>query len=212
MKLPLAKRLKKRLHIEIGLLQDELIDLVYALDNSAILHGGTAIWRCYGGNRFSEDIDLYSKKLTESALKDAFASRRLEVKKLKKTQNLIFAKIAGADAEVRLEINLVAKASPVLQHYERIDGSTAPVLTLSPENLILEKIAAYNARKYMRDVYDIYHLLPQVSDYGRIKKALSEFAAAPPGPADEPLLKTLIYAGRAPTFNEILSTLRRGMK
>src|SRR3989344_1319416 len=170
MKLPLAKRLKKRLHSDIGLLQDELIDLVYALDNSAVLHGGTAIWRCYGGNRFSEDIDLYSKKITPQALEEALASRGLEVRKLKKTANLIFCKVAGAGAEVRLEINLSARPSPMLRQYERMDGASMPVLTLSPEKIILEKMAAYKERKYIRDIYDIYHLLPLISDETAVKR------------------------------------------
>ena len=45
-------------------MQDRFIETVYSFDPSLILHGGTAIWRCYSGNRFSFDIDGYitSKK------------------------------------------------------------------------------------------------------------------------------------------------------
>ena len=212
MKLPLAKRLKKRLHSDIGLLQDELIDLVYALDNSAVLHGGTAIWRCYGGNRFSEDIDLYSKKITPQALEEALASRGLEVRKLKKTANLIFCKVAGAGAEVRLEINLSARPSPMLRQYERMDGASMPVLTLSPEKIILEKMAAYKERKYIRDIYDIYHLLPLISDETAVKRQFTGLINSLPPPVDEPLLKTIVYSGRAPSYAEMLNALRRGAR
>ena len=62
MKLPLFNRLKKRQHRELALLQDEITDIVYRISDEAVLHGGTAIWRCYGGNRFSEDIDIYIPK------------------------------------------------------------------------------------------------------------------------------------------------------
>ena len=59
MRIPLANKLKKRLHSETAFLQDEVIDIVYGLEPNAVLHGGTAIWRCYQGNRFSEDLDFY---------------------------------------------------------------------------------------------------------------------------------------------------------
>ncbi len=52
MKVPLEKRLRKRLHVEIGLLQDELMELLYSISDSLVLHDGTAVWRCYGGIDF----------------------------------------------------------------------------------------------------------------------------------------------------------------
>ncbi|MFH1246948.1 MAG: nucleotidyl transferase AbiEii/AbiGii toxin family protein, partial [Candidatus Micrarchaeota archaeon] len=58
MNFPLANKLKKRLHLETATLQDEVVDLIYSI-SSPVLHGGTAIWRCYAGNRFSEDLDFY---------------------------------------------------------------------------------------------------------------------------------------------------------
>ena len=59
MAIVLFNRLKKKLHREIALLQDELIDIIYSIEPNAVLHGGTAIWRCFQGNRFSEDLDFY---------------------------------------------------------------------------------------------------------------------------------------------------------
>ncbi|MEM1546291.1 MAG: nucleotidyl transferase AbiEii/AbiGii toxin family protein [Candidatus Methanomethylicia archaeon] len=32
---------------------------IYNSFPEAVIHGGTAIWRCYGSNRFSEDVDVY---------------------------------------------------------------------------------------------------------------------------------------------------------
>ena len=57
--IPLHKRLRKRAHVELALLQDEVMEILYGIENGLVLHGGTAIWRCYGGNRFSEDLDFY---------------------------------------------------------------------------------------------------------------------------------------------------------
>ena len=46
--------------LRLAELQDEVIDIIYnRVEPDATLYGGTAIWRCYGGNRFSEDIDIY---------------------------------------------------------------------------------------------------------------------------------------------------------
>jgi predicted nucleotidyltransferase component of viral defense system len=57
--LPLNKKLKKKIHKTIDLAQDILVLELYDKFPSTIIHGGTAIWRCYGNNRFSEDIDVY---------------------------------------------------------------------------------------------------------------------------------------------------------
>jgi len=58
-KIPLEKRLKKRMDVEIAFLQDEVVEILYAIESRLVLHGGTAVWRCYGGNRLSEDLDFY---------------------------------------------------------------------------------------------------------------------------------------------------------
>jgi len=42
--------------------------------------------------------------------------------------------------------------------YELVDGSYTEILSLSPNQLILEKISAYKNRKFVSDIYDIYHL------------------------------------------------------
>jgi len=53
-KIPLHLKLKRKSHKDIARLQDIVIDVLYKIFPNAILHGGTAIWRCYNGNRFSE--------------------------------------------------------------------------------------------------------------------------------------------------------------
>ncbi|MHB1812966.1 MAG: nucleotidyl transferase AbiEii/AbiGii toxin family protein [Thermoplasmataceae archaeon] len=68
MKIPIANQLKKRQQVEIASLQDELISLMYAVSDDLILHGGTAIWRCFSGKRFSEDLDFYSISFPEKLM------------------------------------------------------------------------------------------------------------------------------------------------
>lgn len=52
MLLPIIQRLKKKEYREIAPFHDAVVDLLYQTESSVILHGGTAVWRCYGGGRF----------------------------------------------------------------------------------------------------------------------------------------------------------------
>ena len=210
MDLPFEKRLKKRAHIEVARLQDELIEVAYDLDNELVLHGGTAIWRCYAGSRFSEDLDLYSKHAELlDVFKEKTTPRGLEVKKWKKTENLIFCKIANEVTEVRIEVNFKKKTTPVVAAFEKTDGAFTDVLTLSPEDLILEKISAFNSRRLIRDIYDIYHLSNYIKDYSRVKPAVDEFFPNMPQPLDEENLNAIVYTGAIPTFKQIKEAIER---
>src|SRR3989338_458398 len=60
--MPLILRLKKETHRNIARAQDTIVNEIFSVFEEAALHGGTAIWRCYNGNRFSEDIDVYIKR------------------------------------------------------------------------------------------------------------------------------------------------------
>ena len=57
--IPLILKIKKESHKNIATAQDIIINEMYSIFNNAVIHGGTAIWRCFNGNRFSEDIDIY---------------------------------------------------------------------------------------------------------------------------------------------------------
>ncbi len=43
-----------------AILEDEMVDLVLKHYSNFVMHGGTSVWRCYGGNRFSRYVDFYS--------------------------------------------------------------------------------------------------------------------------------------------------------
>src|SRR3989344_2482616 len=57
--IPLNLKLKKKSEREIAYAQDIIVGELYKFFPNAIIHGGTGIWRCYNGNRFSEDVDVY---------------------------------------------------------------------------------------------------------------------------------------------------------
>ncbi|MEW6528454.1 MAG: nucleotidyl transferase AbiEii/AbiGii toxin family protein [Candidatus Micrarchaeota archaeon] len=208
--IPLEKRLKKRMHVEIALLQDEITELLYGIENDIILHGGTSVWRCYGGNRFSEDLDFYcaNVKKIEHNFKKAAKSRGLSILKFKKTKNLIFCKVSNRNSEVRIEINFARLKTAISKPFEKTDGTFMEVLTLSPEELVLEKISAYQNRRFIRDIYDIYHLSNYVNDE-KIGERMITFFASLEKPVDEENLNSIVYSGNVPAFKQIVAALKR---
>jgi len=209
MRIPLEKRLRKRAHVEVAALQDEVLELLYAIDNSLVLHGGTAIWRCYGGNRFSEDLDLYSRAVEKIAgqLPEAVKKRGIEVRKMKKTANLLFCKLADQNAEIRVEVNHAARVKPVLKPYEKVDGTFMEVLTLPPEELIAEKMNAYEKRRLIRDVYDVNHLSSHAQPNPELAEKMRKFLHSLKRPLDEKNLKAIVYSGTIPSFEDIAESL-----
>ncbi|MFH1200114.1 MAG: nucleotidyl transferase AbiEii/AbiGii toxin family protein [Candidatus Micrarchaeota archaeon] len=209
MKLPLDKRLKKRLHRDVGCLQDELVDLLYGVAPSLVLHGGTAVWRCFGGARFSEDLDFYLPGVQadfEQAFRAVLHSRGLELLKFKKTANLIFAKVRNRDAEVRVEINFSKVALGVPLAYEKMDGTALVVFCIPLEALVLEKARAFCSRRLIRDVFDVYFLSLQLSDEsgrGAFGKELAGLVSSLPAPLDESTLDAIVYSGAVPSFAQM---------
>lgn len=214
MKLPIANQLKKRKQLEIALLQDELIQIIYSVCDDVIIHRGTAIWRCYGGKRFSQDIDAYSQSLhmSKEKFEKTVKSRGLRMEKYKDTGNVIFSSISDGRVTVQLEVNhsVATQGEQVL--YELVDGTVIEVFSLSPQRIVLEKISAYLDRLFVRDLYDIYHLLQLISDLSEIRGNLQDFLNNLKKPIDETVLKSLIYVGLAPSFERMVSEIRRMTK
>jgi predicted nucleotidyltransferase component of viral defense system len=230
MDIPLEKRLRRRLHVEIGRLQDEVVEAAYALDGGLVFHGGTAIWRCFSGNRFSEDLDFYCSGISiiplrtksvrrlcpargagaiSDGLEAALSSRALELVKFKRTGNLIFAKVKGGEAEVRLEVNFSSAKRGAAARYERMNGSRMDVLCLTAGELVLEKVAAYRDRRFVRDLYDIYHLSEGMEGDAAVRKAVAGMLRDFRPPLDAKNLPALIYSGAAPSVAQMELALRR---
>lgn len=214
MQLPIIKMLKKRSQIEVARLQDEIVQTVYSLDDRAVLHGGTAIWRCYSGNRFSEDLDFYSTSLfsLKTDFEKTSRSHGLIVNKFKSTGNLLFSSISDGRTSLNLEVNIRKKVESIVRPYLNADGTSLQIRTLSAENMILEKIHAYSDRRFIRDLYDIYHLLQFVENKGSVKRDISLFLTHLDSPVDEGVLKTIIYSGVSPSFERMKVDMARWAK
>ena len=212
MELPISSILKRRNELETAQLEDEVVGMLSGITDKLALHGGTAVWRCYGGKRFSKDVDVYvwERDFREKFLESA---KRIGIEVLKfREKKLTYIHVRKGDTEIKIEPNNAEKVS-ILAPYERVDGSKINILVLSPEDLVTEKIKAYEDRRAYKDIYDITILLNRVKYAGRIKAILSEFAKKIPFP-DENFqsyseFRSIIYAGTAPSYERMSEFIKR---
>lgn len=207
--IPLILKLKKETHKNIAAAQDILVEEMNNSLVNPVLHGGTAIWRCYKGNRFSEDIDAY---ITKDLTKINLFFKNLEkkgfiIEKKKISENSIYSEIKFNRTSVRFEA-LFIKKNGTLREYENIDGNLITVYTLTQEELINEKVDTYLKRLKVRDLYDIFFLLRYVQDKeiikNKIKKLITEFKK----PVDEKELKVLILEGIVPSVQKMYDYIK----
>ena len=214
--LPLSKKIRRKKHIDIALAQDDLVRALYYYFPKAIIHGGTAIWRCFSGNRFSEDIDVYLSKKDISkleAFKKALVEFGFETKKFKKTNNAFFFTLKHDNgAVVKFEGVIKEIKNPVTEGYELIDGNFMVVKTLSLEDFLSEKIDAYLNRYKVRDLYDVFFLLQKVSPQKSLKKKIKNFLDRYREPIDKKNLPSLIIVGTVPRVDDMLKTIQRWAK
>ena len=211
-KIPLILKLKKEQQKQVARGQDIIVRTLFKVFNDAVLHGGTAIWRCYQGMRFSEDVDVYIPK-DEKRINLFFA--KLEengFKALKKKigENSLYSNFEFNRVNVKFEA-LFKKVKGNLREYEMVDGNLYDVYTLLPEELIKEKVNAYLKRLKVRDLYDIYFLLRFVKDKSKVRGELERFLKEFKGPVDERDLRGLIIEGIVPPVNKMLNYIQREM-
>ena len=207
MELPIIYKLKRKVQKDLAELQDEVMEVVYEVFENAVIHGGTAIWRCYSGKRFSEDIDLYVKYTGDfkEQLEKSLKKRSLNLIKSRQTANTVFSEISNDIASMKLEITNERKRG-ILAIYEKANGDTLEVLALEPQDLLLEKLTAYLDRRKVRDIYDVYFLSRLVTD-PKVKREAGRLLKKIERPTDEDDLKAIIYEGKVPTFNEMLESI-----
>lgn len=210
--IPYILKLKRQIHKDIALAQDIIIKELFDISKDVILHGGTSIWRCYKGNRFSEDIDVYmakDNKLINTILAN-LEKKDFSIIKKKTTQNSFYSKLEYNRRVVRFEV-IFKKPLPkkILKEYHTIDGNYITIFTLDELSLIKEKIHAYRNRRKIRDLYDIFFLMRYIQDKKLIKKEINQLLSKFQKPIDEKDLKILIIEGLVPSVDEIINYLKR---
>ncbi|MBL7206410.1 MAG: nucleotidyl transferase AbiEii/AbiGii toxin family protein [Candidatus Aenigmarchaeota archaeon] len=210
-KFPLNRIIKGKVR-GIAELQDKImVELASKFD--IVLHGGTAIWRIYGGRRFSFDIDLYYKRPKD--ILDYFEkSENFELVKKRITRSdVVYLRFREGAILVEMEISpLFKKISKIDGEFNMIDGNSLVVNTLSATNLLKEKIDAFKNRKKPRDLYDIFFLL-DFADTKNIRKELGLLLSKLKSePADFSGLKEIILIGKSPDFETIKRKMIRYAK
>ncbi len=202
-KFPLGNLLKGRM-LRIAELQDRLMIEVSA-KFEAILHGGTAIWRVYGGKRLSFDLDFYhqdpASMLAYFGKSEAFRPAR------SKMTGSGVCYMRFEEGPVAAEINI----SPAFSEkratdgeFRLVGGDSIVVRTLSETELLREKIDAYENRMKARDLYDIFYLLG-IADTCQVKNELKKLLPLlKEPPADFSGLKELVLLGKSPDFETIV--------
>jgi len=208
---PIEIKLKSHVQVAIARIQDLALESLLALDSKIILHGGTAIWRCYKGKRFSYDIDIYvSKSQREKIYKELtweLSKRNLSMNYNAMTENVI--SVFDNEAKVKLEMMINARIKSITKEYERADGSFMFVNTLTADALINEKIKAYDSRRYERDLYDIYHLVSTQEISKKTRNALISFINKMQPPIDKDSLSSIVYEGAVPNYNNLVDGIKR---
>ena len=209
-KIPIILRLKKESQKNIARAQDIIVEEAFKIFDKAVFHGGTAIWRCYKGNRFSEDVDVYIPKDLEkiNLFFETLDKRGFKTEKKKIGENSLYSSLRFNNIIVRFE-SLFKIAKGELKDYETIEGEFITVHCLKLEDIIKEKINAYSNRLKIRDLYDIFFLLRYVEDKNKIREELNNFIRNFKKPLDEKNLKILIFDGLAPSVGQMLDYIGR---
>ena len=208
-KIPLQIRLKREIHRKIAFAQDLIVKEVYSVFDKAVLHGGTAIWRCYRGLRFSEDLDFYFPKDMEK-IQTFFKNLNksgFEIKKKKISENSIYSELLLNGLSVRLE-STFQKISGIISDYELSDGNTMSIYSLTKEDFIKEKSTTYLKRFKVRDLWDVFFLLKFIENPKSIKE-LNQLIKNYKKPLDEENLKAILLEGITPSANEMMSYIKR---
>jgi len=208
-RIPLQLRLKREIHRRIAYAQDLIVKEVYSIFNTAVLHGGTAIWRCYNGKRFSEDLDFYlpyDKKKIE-ALFESFKKIGFEIKKKKISEDSIYSELEINRVSVRFEATF-QRISGVICDYEMSDGNIIAIYGLTPEMFLIEKSNAYLKRFKIRDLWDVFFFLRIVEKPHKIKE-IKDLIDGYKKPIDEDDLKVILLDGIVPSADEMINYIQR---
>lgn len=209
--IPPILKLRKQAQKDVASAQDKIVEEIFKVfGKTAVLHGGTGIWRCYRGNRFSEDVDVYiPKNLTKlNLIFENFKKMGFIIEKKKIGENILHSTLKLGRTIVKFEA-FFKEIKGELKEYEKIDGNVITIYTLIPEELIREKINAYQNRRKIRDLYDIFFLLRHIKNKGEVSDELKKFIKNFENPVDEKDINGLIIEGIVPDVEGMLSYIGR---
>ena len=211
--IPLILELKKTRYKNIAIAQDLIIEELFKVFGNAVLHGGTAIWRCYKGNRFSEDVDVYIPREINKLnfLFNKLMKRGFKVTKKKISKNSLYSELELNRTKIRFEAIFKSVRGELID-YLTADGNVITIYSLSAEQIINEKVDAYLKRLKIRDFYDVFFLIKHVKKEKEIMGGLNKLVKNYKRPIDEKELKVLIIKGLVPQTGDMLMYIKDFLK
>ncbi|MGB9728142.1 MAG: nucleotidyl transferase AbiEii/AbiGii toxin family protein [Nitrososphaeria archaeon] len=119
----------------------------------------------------------------------------------------------GNEVVTELEVSPISRDVKVVEaDYWLVEGGSIVVKTITPEDLLSEKVNAFISRRKSRDLYDIYYLL-DFCEVEKIKCVLKELLPfLDSEPKDFNMLSEPIILGRSPSFHTIVEKVSRYAK
>ena len=165
-------------------LQDEVLTLVFNVENEFYLTGGTCLSRFYIEKRYSDDLDFF----TNSSSRYSFA-----VKNIKNELMKYFHVKVEVDSKdfVRFRVNdqlQIDFVNDIASRYKDVILTKENFIIDNIENILSNKITAVMGRDNPKDVFDIYLI---AKNYDVVWKDILESAHHKAGFSNDELLVRL---------------------
>lgn len=209
--MPIIERLTDSNQRLKAMLQDRAAESIFSARVGAVFHGGTAVWRCYGGERFSKDIDIYVKnrqaveKILYRLMRGGMRHELLQERKTSFGLYRNYAVRSGL-SDIALQTTF-AKMKGSIATYELVNGSYTNVVSLTAEELLLEKLDALIDRSKARDLYDIW-ILSRYNVSKKVSEAIGKAFGKQIKIIDYDELRHTVY-GLLPTMEEMKEAIIR---
>jgi len=168
------KGLSNKEHIEKDYFQDVFLYYLSKKTNNFVFKGGTCLYKLYGLNRFSEDLDfsLVEEKAdneVESTIREAVKNADFfKIKSVKNLHDSVLIKISCEGIltgynTLRIDVsirNKLLRGFDVKNYVsEYVDIAPFSLRVIKPEEMVAEKIHSLLRRDKARDLYDLFFLL-----------------------------------------------------
>jgi predicted nucleotidyltransferase component of viral defense system len=165
-------------------LQDEVLALVFRVENEFYLTGGTCLSRFYLEKRYSDDLDFF----TNSSSRYSFAVKNIKNELIKYFD--IKVEVDSKDF-IRLRVNELLQldfVNDISSRYKDVIVTKDNIIIDNINNILSNKITAVIGRDNPKDIFDIYLI---AKNYDFLWKDILESAHEKAGFSDDELLVRL---------------------
>ncbi len=133
-------------------LQDEVLDIVFQVENEFYLTGGTCLSRFYQEKRYSDDLDFF----TNCSARYSFAVKNIKIALQKKYK--LTVEVESKDF-IRFKINELLQidfVNDICERYGDVVVLDNGYVIDNIENILSNKLTAVIGRDNAKDIFDIY--------------------------------------------------------